>query len=71
MAQRTHEYDRARIMTSLPREVYDIVRARSAVLGVSMGQYVGNVLADHVGRNEVCDADSSLAEWLAALELAE
>lgn len=71
MAQRTHEDDRARIMTRVPREVYDIVRARSTVLGISMGQYAGDVLAHHAGMHELCDEGSSLAEWLAALELSE
>ena len=50
--------------------VYDIVRAGSAVLGISMGQYVGDVLAHHVGMNELCIEGSSLAEWRAGLELA-
>lgn len=50
MAQHTHEDDRARIMTRVPREVYDIIRARSAVLGISMGQYAGDVLAHHAGK---------------------
>ena len=50
MAQHTHEDDRARIMTRVPREVYEAIRARSAVLGISMGQYAGDVLAHHAGK---------------------
>lgn len=36
-----------------------------------MGQYAGDVLAHHAGMNELCDEGSSLAEWLAGLELSE
>ena len=75
MAQRsTHEDDREKIMTRVPREVYKLIRARSAVLGISMGQYAGDTLADYFGRPELMreldgDEASSLAEWRAALEL--
>ena len=32
-----------------PREVYNVVRTRAAMLGISMGRYLGDVLCEHVG----------------------
>ena len=54
MAQRsTHKGDRAQIMTRPPREVYDVIRARSTALGIPMGQYVADLLCHHVGMPEL------------------
>lgn len=49
----THKGDRAQIMARPDRVVYDIVRARSRELGIPMGQYVADVLAEHVGHPEL------------------
>ena len=49
----THKGDRAQIMARPPRTVYEIVKQRSAELGIPMGQYVADVLAEHVGHPEL------------------
>ena len=36
-----------------PREVYNVVRTRAAMLGISMGRYLGDVLCEHVGMPEL------------------
>lgn len=54
MAMRsTHKGDRAQIMARPDRVVYNIVRERAADLGIPMGQYVADVLAEHVGHPEL------------------
>ncbi len=52
MAQ-PHKGDRAQIMTRPPRMVYEIVKQRAAELGFPMGQYVADLLAEHVGHPEL------------------
>lgn len=49
----THKGDRAQIMARPDRVVYDIVRAHSRELGIPMGQYVADVLAEHTGHPEL------------------
>lgn len=51
--RKTFKGDRAQIMARPDRAVYDIVRAKAAELGVPMGQYVADVLAEHVGLPEL------------------
>ena len=54
MAQRkTHKGDRAQIMARPDRTVYEIVKTKSAELGIPMGQYVADVLAEHTGHPEL------------------
>lgn len=54
MAQRkTHKGDRAQIMARPDRIVYDIVKAKAAELGIPMGQYVADVLAEHTGHPDL------------------
>ncbi|ART74250.1 hypothetical protein BTO20_37000 (plasmid) [Mycobacterium dioxanotrophicus] len=36
-----------------PREVYNVIRTRATMLGISMGRYVGDVLCVHVGMPEL------------------
>lgn len=36
-----------------PREVYNVVKSRAALLGITMGGYVGDVLCEHVGMPEL------------------
>ncbi|MBE5507617.1 Uncharacterised protein [Mycobacteroides abscessus subsp. massiliense] len=49
----THKGDRAQIMARPDRIVYEIVKRESAARGIPMGQYVADVLAEHVGRPEL------------------
>lgn len=49
----TYKGERAQIMARPAKIVYDIVRARSNELGIPMGQYVADVLAEHVGHPEL------------------
>lgn len=49
----THKGDRAQIMARPHRIVYDIVKRESAQRGIPMGQYVADVLAEHVGHPEL------------------
>ena len=54
MAQRkTHKGDRAQIMARPDRIVYEIVKTKAAELGIPMGQYVADVLAEHTGHPEL------------------
>lgn len=36
-----------------PREVYNIIKSRAALLGISMGRYLGDVLCEHVDMPEL------------------
>lgn len=58
----THKGDRAQIMARPDRVVYDIVRKRSRELGIPMGQYVADVLAEHVGHPELMRELNKAAE---------
>jgi len=49
----THKGDRAQIMARPDRIVYDIVKREAAQRGIPMGQYVADVLAEHVGHPEL------------------
>lgn len=49
----THKGDRAQIMARPHRVVYDIVKREAAERGIPMGQYVADVLAQHVGHPEL------------------
>ncbi len=49
----TNKGDRAQIMARPDRLVYEIVKQECAERGISMGQYVADVLAAHVGHPEL------------------
>jgi len=50
MAQRsTHKGDRGQISTRPARIVYETVKAEAAALGIPMGQYVADLLAEDPG----------------------
>lgn len=49
----THKGDRAQIMARPDRTVYEIVKHEAAQRGIPMGQYVADVLAEHVGHPEL------------------
>ena len=54
MAQRsTHTGDRGQISTRPARIVYETVKAEAAALGIPMGQYVADLLAEHTGHPEL------------------
>ena len=54
MAQRsTHKCDRGQISTRPARIVYETVKAEAAALGIPMGQYVADLLAEHTGHPEL------------------
>jgi hypothetical protein len=56
--------DRAQIMARPHRIVYDIVKREAAELGISMGQYVADVLAHYVGHPElVRELDGLLLQY--------
>ena len=54
MAQRsTHKGDRGQISTRPARPVYEAVKAKAAEMGITMGQYVADVLAEHTGHPDL------------------
>lgn len=54
MAQRkTHKGERGQISTRPALVVYEAVKSKAAELGIPMGQYVADVLAEHTGHPEL------------------
>lgn len=49
----TYKGERAQIMARPVKSVYDIIKERAGELGIPMGQYVADVLAEHVGHPEL------------------
>lgn len=52
MAQ-PHKGDRELTQSRLPREVYNEVKRRAAEEGVSISQFIANVMSAHVGRADL------------------
>jgi hypothetical protein len=53
MPGRPHKGDRVLLAARPHREVWEIISQRAAAAGIPMSQYVADVLAEHVGREDL------------------
>jgi len=53
MPGRPHKGDRVLLAARPHREVWEIISRRAASAGIPMSQYVADVLAEHVGRDDL------------------
>lgn len=49
----TYKGERMQIMARPAKAVYDVIKQRSKDLGIPMGQYVADILAEHAGFPEL------------------